>query len=207
MGLADLKSLAKKNDSAPKTTKASKSVHVDAEPVKEAEESWIKAENALKEAKAEKENAEEVLVNYVKPLWLNRCREMGEAQNSCGVGRIRMTFKGKSQFAAKSTLNAERLRGAFGDDEFEQYFTERDGPMRLAPEALANPDIVKELTKAITRIQKKFPDTQIIDYDSEIVPKDTLFNDWVLNNKKHQDIEAKLKLAGVKKTKVSFGIR
>ena len=206
MGLDALKNLAKKTE-PKKTATKSKMIVLDPTPVKEAEEQWIKADQKIAEGKSEKEFAESSIIDYAETTSLEKCREQGKAENSCSVGRIRLTFKGKSQFATKSSLDTDRLRGAFGDEEYEYYFTEKEGPMQLTEEAVANPEIVERLTEAIAAIAQDFPDTQLITYDTQVVPKDTLFNDYVIRSDKHEDLEAKLRAAGVKRTKTTFAAR
>lgn len=205
MGLSDLKGLVKK-DGDKKTSKKSKAVTLDPEPVQEACEEWAKADAAIREATSRKEQAEVDILEYAEPAWIEACRAQGEAQNSCNVGQTRMTFKGKSQFAVKSTLDPDRLKAAFGD-EYDNYFMEKEGPMKLSPEALANESIVNKLTEALGKIQEEFPDTPILSMTTDVVTKDALFNDYVLRSDKHDDIDNKLRAAGVKRTKVSFNTR
>lgn len=205
MSMDSLKGMAKKSDKK-NGSKKSKVVTLSPDPVKEYEEEWVNAQSKIKEGQAEKEQAEEAILEYAEPEWLEKCRLQGEAENSAAVGRIRLTWKGKSQFASRSTLDADRLQEVFGE-EYGHYFTEREGPMRLTEEAVSHPQIVQRLTECIAELAQEFPDVPIVTYDTEVVPKDTLFNDWVLRSDKHEELNSKLRSAGVKQTKVSFSAR
>lgn len=206
MSMQDLKKLATKS-AATSGTKKANIVTLPTDSVSEYEHNWVEAQSMIKEGQARKEQAEEAILDYAEPAWLQKCRDQGEAQNSCAVGRIRLTWKGRSQFASRTTLDAERLREVFGGDEYEHYFAEKEGPMRLTEEAVANSAIVDRLTECIAELAKEFPDTPIVTYDTQVVPKDTLFNDWVLRADKHEELDNKLRAAGVKRTKVAFSAR
>lgn len=206
MGLDALKGLAAKNTNTKSKTK-SDVVVLDPALVSDAEQEWIKANAQISEGKALKEQAEQTIGEYAIPLWMNHCRESGVVSSSCAVGRVRLTNKGRSQFAAKSSLDAERLRAVFGDEEYETYFEEQEGPMQLTPEALANNEIVERLTALISDLAKEFPGTQIVSYNTQVSPKDVLFHDWVMRADKHDELEAKFRSSGLKRTKTTFASR
>lgn len=199
-----------KNLATKKTTKApgkkDTAIRLAVEEVQKHHDEWVNAQRELKDAKAKMELAEKSILEYAEPLWMSNCRNSGKLSNTASVGNIRITWKSKSQFATKSSLDEERCRNVF-DKEYGHYFEDKEGPMQFTEEALNDPKIVAELEKAISKIQQKHPEVPIITFETTLTTRDTLFNDYVMRADKHEELEAKLRSAGVQRTKPTFAAR
>ena len=206
MGLADLAKKVEKSAVDTKSKGIVLQVPKDNEPVESAHNQWVEAERELKDAQAKKEQAERVIQEFVEPQWLNSCRSVGRVENSIKFGAIRVTWKSKSQFLTKSSLDPQRLKDTFGED-YAKYFKEVPGALELNPEALANPDVYKAVEAALTAVSSKFPGVNILSQKTEIVPQDTIFNDYIMQAQTHDVIEAHLKKAGAVRTKTTFASR
>jgi len=200
-----LKNLAKKNVSGEGPAKKN-GIVLELAPVEPKVNDWLEGQRMKKDGEAKMEQAEVEILTYAQPEWMKECCKLGSAENTARLGGIRVTWKSKSQFATKSSLNEERLRAVFGE-EYETYFGEADSPMQLNPEALKNPEIATRLEEIIGELQQKHPTVNIVTFDSKVATKETLFDDWVLRADKREALSSKLKAAGVNLTKPTFAAR
>lgn len=199
----DLKKLAKKTTGSPKKSKQDQIV-IDSEPIADKIKRYKEAAAAVKNNQAIKDELEEDIIDYIEPKWLKGCRDKGEPLNSCTCDTLRVTFKGKSQFLTSASIKEEELKKVFGK-KYSGYFQDKDGPMKLTKEAVENEEVSAALTEAISGVIEKFPDVQIIEYDTKVIVMDTLFNDFVMATPaKRKELLSKLSEAGAKRTKTTI---
>jgi hypothetical protein len=200
-----LSNLAKKKAPGPAKAKASGIVLESEEVIQEAVESWVENNRAMKDAKANMEQAEQEILEYAEPKWHAACKSEGRVETSVKLGALRISWKSKSQFVTAASLgDGEQAKQVFGDD-YEKYFTEQQGPLEFSPEALAHPEISQRLETLIETLMEEFPDVDIISTKTKVVPTDAIYQEFVLGN--NEDIEQKLAAAGVKRTKPTFAQR
>lgn len=203
MALSDL---AKKKSSAPQKTKA-KGIILETEGiVQEAVETWVENNRTMKDAKATMEQAEQEILEYAEPKWREACKAEGRVETSVKLGTLRISWKSKSQFVTAASIgDGEQAKQVFGDEDYEKYFVEQQGALEFSPEALAHPEINSRLETFIEQLMTEFPDIDIINTKTKIVPTDSIYREFVLGN--NEDIEQKLSMAGIKRTKPTFAQR
>ena len=164
-----------------------------------AERRWTKAKEVIAEANEVIADAERTIENYVLPRFREECKKLSRVPNSCTVGGVRLTFKGKSQFARAG--DPDRVRAEF-DEDFDKYFVEQKGPIYFTKEALENKQIEKKLTDFIAKLQEEYPDVTLIEREIKVVTKEALREEWLIGD--HEELENRMVHAGVKRSKTTF---
>jgi len=198
MGLKDI--AAKK----PTAAKKAAGIILEVTPEMQAEiDVWVENNRAQKDAKANMEQSEGVLLEVVEAMWRQKCRDNGAAETSAKLGSIRVSWKGKTQFLTSSSVgDGERVKAIFGDD-YDKYFKEVED-YSITPEAANNPEIAEEIGVALGIIGEKYG-ISILTAKTKVVAKEQLHNDWVMGDV--EDINEKLLAAGAKRTKPTFAQR
>jgi len=164
-----------------------------------AERRWTKAKEVVKEAQEVIAKAEHTIEEYVIPRFRAACSELGHVPNSCTVGGVRLTFKGKSQFA--KVKDGDLVRKEFEED-FDKYFVEQKGPIYFTKDALENQQIEKKISSFIAKLQKEHPDTTIIEREVKTITREALREEWLVGD--YEKLESRMNAAHVQRSKTTF---
>lgn len=198
-----LKNLAKKKE--PAANKAKGIVLDLPDEVKERVDEWTENNRAMKDAKANMEQAEQDILEYAEPAWREACKRNGSVETSAKLGNIRISWKGKSQFVTTTSVgDGSRAKEVFGEEDYKRYFKEID-QFEITEAAANHPEVSKKLEEALEKIQKEHPDVDIVSVKTKVIATEDIHRDWVLGN--NDEIEAKFSAAGIKKTKCTFAQR
>lgn len=164
-------------------------------------EEWKKANDTIEMAKARKESIECDILDRIMLQYRSFCQKCGHRIRNVIVDVLKITFPPNSHFIDPDSLDEDKLRSSFGA-EFEEYFEIVCGPIRIADEAFHNSSLETEMIEFFEHLSRKYPNTRILEYDSTVVPRDCLADEFAINP--HSKLNAQFKAAGIRLSKPLF---
>jgi len=176
-------------------------IPIDSTPIESKIGNWLKLKNIMEEAKNKLTDIEKTILEHVEPIYVQTCKELKKATNTCKVGELLITFKGASQFFTPSSLKEENLRKVFGR-KYHKYFDEAKG-YTITNEAYGNPKI-KEKLEELNAWAKEELGITALEETTKIISKNILFEDWATNPDTYLLVEGAIHTNEVTRTKPTF---